>query len=177
MEKEEKKYAKLLQKTEKLKIKIGKRIIGITQFLTSLSQSDFSEKGASQISSFYRIIDNIENTKDYSWQMAELIDNKNKSKIWFTQQLREQSLAMFAFVTESFENLINNLKANNEDISLFNSHENEYKIQSFQMQFNNIDEIVPKEVSTEAISIYKQLYTNCEKVIHSIQNINILISD
>ncbi|NVN94854.1 MAG: Na/Pi cotransporter family protein [Bacteroidetes bacterium] len=175
MEKEEKKYAKLLQKTEKLKIKIGKRIIGITQFLTSLSQSDFSEKGASQISSFYRIIDNLENTKDYSWLMAELIDNKNKSKIWFTQQLREQSLAMFTFVSESFENLINNLQANNEDISLFNSHE--HKIQSFQMQFNNTDEIVPKEVSTEAISIYKQLYTNCEKVILSIQNINILISD
>jgi len=177
MEKEEKRYAKLLQKTEKLNIKIGKRIIGITQFLTSLSQSDFSEKGASQISSFYRIIDNLENTKNHSWQMAELIDNKNKSKIWFTQQLREQSLEMFAFVTESFDNLIKNLQANNEDISLFNSHENEYKIQSFQMQFNNIDEIVPKEISTEAISIYKQLYTNCEKVIHSIQNINVLISN
>ena len=177
MEKEEKKYAKLLQKTEKLKIKTGKKINGITQFLTSLSQSDFSEKGASQISSFYRIIDNLENSKNYSLQMAELIDNKNKSKIWFSQQIREQSLAMFAFVNESFENLINNLQANNKDISLFDLHEIEHKIQSFQMQFNNVDEFMPKEISTEAISIYKQLFTNCEEIIHSIQNINVLISN
>ncbi len=167
LEKEEKKYEKMLLKISKLDVKLDKKMLRLMDFLTSFSQRNLSENGALELSNLYKIIEYFEKNKNICFNMFKIIVNKNKSKIWFNQPIREQLLEVFELVNETFDYLKQNSGMNKNSMDTLKNIEVKMEFHRQQQNIEQSDENTANPVSTEAKIIYKQLFVNCEHLIDS----------
>jgi len=177
LEKVELKYAKLLQKINKSDTKWKKKSVKMTHFITSLSQSEVSEKTAHNLAGIYQFVDKLKTIKANCMHMAEMIDKKNQSNIWFTQTYREQLLANFILVNQSLKIMFQKKESKIEEISSHLQYLNVEKIKEYQINLNvEVEEDNnSNQMSAEAFIIYKELMAECLKIINSSNDINLLI--
>jgi len=166
VEKDEKKYQKLVDKINKLEVICDKKEKDISNFIVSLTQNDLSLNGSLQISAMLKMIDNIESIGDACFQMTKIIDNKNRQKVWFTQEMRDDLNLIFSIVKNSIENMVSNLEINFNEVSSVKAYEIENNINKLR------DEILSKynyinsenKFSVQTLGIFFSLVSYSEKI-------------
>ncbi len=101
-EKNEVKYARLIDKITKYKAISDKTHNTISEYITKAAEDDLSSKESNLITSMQHINTHITSICDIIVTTANDIDNKNKQKIWFTQPMRNFLTEMFELVEQSF---------------------------------------------------------------------------
>ncbi|HRZ43053.1 MAG TPA: Na/Pi cotransporter family protein [Bacteroidales bacterium] len=66
----------------------------INEFLTRLSEGNLSHRANLEIKKMVKLADELETIIDYCLSITNTIDRKNQERIWFTQELRDQLLAL-----------------------------------------------------------------------------------
>lgn len=66
----------------------------INDFLARLSEGNISHQANHEIKTLVKLADELETIIDYCLSITNTIDRKNQERIWFTQELRDQLLAL-----------------------------------------------------------------------------------
>jgi len=166
IEKDEKKYEKIIDKINKLEVICDKKEKDISNFIVSLTQNDLSLKGSLQISAMLKMIDNIESIGDACYQMTKIIENKNRQKIWFTQEMRDDLGLIFSHTKNSIENMISNIENNFNKVSSVRAYEIENTINKqrdeilTKYNFNNSE----NKFGVQTVGIFFSLVSYSEKI-------------
>ncbi|MCF8299265.1 MAG: Na/Pi cotransporter family protein [Saprospiraceae bacterium] len=174
LEKRSKNYAKLYKKIDHYEQITDNMEIEIAKFLTRISQGKLSELGFRQIRAMLKIVDNLESIGDMCMQMAVNIENKNKQKAWFTQELRDNLDNMFNLVRNALNIMCENLNDEWPEVLIDDARNAENAINSYRdkLREDHFNTQKSKEYSYEAGISYSGLYALCEKIGDHIININ-----
>ncbi len=136
-------YKKLFQKIKKNEKETDRSELEINHFLSSIASGNISHSANLEIRKMVKIVDELETITDYCLHMASAIDQKNRDKIWFTQELRDKlntmvdKVGMLLSLTEEtykqktkLEEVLPEAKRIEEDINYFR---NEYRDQHLAM--------------------------------------------
>lgn len=164
--KDDKKYKEVYERICKYEEITDRMEIEIASYLTKVSESELSHSASMQVSSMLRIVDNLESIGDSCFQIALTIDNKNKSNIWFTQEMRDKLNKMYEYVHEAIALMNENLNNNYSQVSSLEAEEIEYKINLYrdQLRTEHTESIKNNEYSYQTGIYYSSLYAQYEKL-------------
>ncbi|MFA8451661.1 MAG: Na/Pi cotransporter family protein [Bacteroidales bacterium] len=174
VEKNDKKYNKLLKKAKNYEDIIDRMEVEIANYLTKISESKISRRGAMQIRAMLKIIDDMESIGDVCYNMVMMIKGKNEKKLYFTQELRDNLDKMFILVRESLENMHENLNMEYKEVKLNKASDLEAKINDLRNDLRklHVEQVKQEKYSYQTGSIYSSIFTNCEKVGDHVINVS-----
>ena len=166
VEKDDKKFDYLMQRTKKYEEITDRMEVEIANYLTKVSENELSLGASQEISSMLRIVDNLESIGDSCYQLSLAIESKKKQNIWFTQDMREKLQKMFSLVREAVLEMNDNLSENYHSVRGERAAEIEAKINNYR------DELRTEHTEAVKNNIYSyqtgigdgNLYAQCEKL-------------
>jgi phosphate:Na+ symporter len=132
--KDEKEYNTLLKRIDYYEGISDRMEIEIANYLTKVSAEGLSEETSCRVQGMLRIVDNLESIGDQNFQLAKLIDAKNKQKIWFTPEIREHINHMFDLIRQALQIMEKNLSAPYKTVEI----EEALKMENIINQYRNI---------------------------------------
>ncbi|MCF8217596.1 MAG: Na/Pi cotransporter family protein [Bacteroidales bacterium] len=109
VEKKDPKYEQLLTRISDYEKITDHMQVEISTYLTRISESEVSLETSHRVRVMLKIIDDLENIGDMIEQMAQTIDNKNKHKVWFTQDVRNSLNGLFEHIHDALKIMEKNL--------------------------------------------------------------------
>ena len=89
VEKDDKKFDYLMQRTKKYEEITDRMEVEIANYLTKVSENELSLGASQEISSMLRIVDNLESIGDSCYQLSLAIESKKKQNIWGINLIKE----------------------------------------------------------------------------------------
>ncbi|MDP2423271.1 MAG: Na/Pi symporter, partial [Bacteroidales bacterium] len=174
VEKEPSKYDKLLKQVHKYEDISDNMEDEIEAYLTHLSESELSRESSKNVYSMLKVIDNLENINDVCMKMSTLIDNKNKEKAWFTQEMRDELGEMFSLLIASLSLTNRNIEKLEESPDMSEVLELESKIDILRnvLVAGNNEKIQDKTIAYNTAKYFAEFVALCEKIGDLTLNIN-----
>ena len=160
-----KKYEKITDQLE----------IEISQYCSKLSATELSAASSERVRSFLSIGSDLERIGDIFYQMANTIERKTASRIWFAPDQREKLLRMFGLVEMAMDLMLENL--DQDDPKRVNLE----KAQSLEKEINELRNKLRREYISRIESgnynlrsgtVYSDLFSSLEKVGDHIENVS-----
>ncbi|PLX09365.1 MAG: Na/Pi cotransporter [Marinilabiliales bacterium] len=173
-ETDEKKFKKTADKIAKNELIMDDLEAEIANYLTSVSEGELSISGARRVRTLLKISDNIESLADCSFNLSRSLKRKNKKKIWFTPEQRENINQMFALVDENLKRTIDMLCDISKDkVDITDILETEGQINDLRTKLKKQNSISLKEkqYTYSASVIYIDMITICETLGDHLLNI------
>ncbi len=172
-EQDPKKINKLINKIQNYEELTDKIEADVAEFLTKTSQRDMSETSSIRIRGMLRIVANLERVGDIYFQMCKTIERKNKNKVWFTPEQRNNVLEMFNLVDKALVAMCENLNSNYDDVSITAAKELEETINSYRtaLRKKHFENVEKGEYNFKSATAYSELYNSLEKVGDHIVNV------
>ncbi|MFH2140953.1 MAG: Na/Pi cotransporter family protein [Bacteroidota bacterium] len=173
-ETEEEKLEYLFNQIEKYE-NIGDNMeIEIASYLAKLSQGELSLHASSRIRAMHKIIDNIESIFDASHNIERTLKRKKLEKIWFSQDLRDNTNKMISLVDKALDVMIANLELDYEKVDIEEASLLEDRINEFrdQLKKGNEDGLKNKDYKYNASVIYSDIFSYCETMGDHIINVS-----
>ncbi len=172
-EQDPKKINKLINKIQTYEELTDKIEIDVADFLTKTSQRDMSEASSIRIRGMLRIAANLERIGDIYFQMCKTIERKNKNKVWFTPEQRNNVLEMFDLVDNALVAMCKNLNSNYEDVSIKVAKELEEAINSYRtsLRKKHFENVEKGEYNFKSATAYSELYNSLEKIGDHVVNV------
>ena len=166
IEKNEVKYARLIDKIAKYKALSDKTYNTISDYITKAAEDDLSSKESNLITSMQHINTHITSICDVIVTTANDIDNKNKQKIWFTQPMRNFLNEMFELVQQSFITLNEVLDTDYKNVNKEKSEELKDKFVKLKSEILTIhyQDLANNEYTYKAGNCYLSIIDNYEKI-------------
>jgi len=166
IEKNEVKYARLIDKIAKYKALSDKTYNTISDYITKAAEDDLSSKESNLITSMQHINTHITSICDVIVTTANDIDNKNKQKIWFTQPMRNFLNEMFELVQQSFITLNEVLDTDYKNVNKEKSEELKDKFVKLKSDILTIhyQDLANNEYTYKAGNCYLSIIDNYEKI-------------
>ncbi len=166
IEKNEVKYARLIDKIAKYKALSDKTYNTISDYITKAAEDDLSSKESNLITSMQHINTHITSICDVIVTTANDIDNKNKQKIWFTQPMRNFLNEMFELVQQSFITLNEVLDTDYKNVNKEKSEELKDKFVKLKSDVLTIhyQDLANNEYTYKAGNCYLSIIDNYEKI-------------
>ncbi len=164
-ETEEKKFKKISDKIAKNELIMDDLEAEIANYLTSVSEGELSISGARRIRTLLKISDNIESLADCSFNLSKAIIRKNKKKIWFTPEQREDVFKMFDLVDTNFKLTMDFLSDDGNDyIDIAEIIDVEKQIDDLRTKLKkqNNSNLKAKKYTHSSSVIYIDMITVCE---------------
>lgn len=173
IEKKDNNYEQLLERISKYEKITDHMEVEISSYLTRISESEMSLETSNRIRIMLKIIDDLENIGDMIEQMARTIDNKNKNKVWFTQEIRNKLTILFNHLNEALLIMERNLNNEYSKIDPEEAFEIEEKINTLRDQMRRKHaEMIHDDTSHQAAgSYFNDLYSMGEKIGDHIVNV------
>jgi phosphate:Na+ symporter len=172
-EKDPKKKGKFLKKVARYEDIADKIEVEVSNFLTSMSQTEVSPELSTRIMGMLSIANDLERVADIIYQMGKNMERKTEEKIWFTEKHRANLNDMFKIVDESMDVMIENLEADYGYASLDKAKIKEKEINQFR---NKLRKDYLKNIeSSENIQselIYNDMFSSAEKMGDHIINVS-----
>lgn len=174
VEKNEKKFARKLNKIQQGEDIIDEMEVEIANYITKISQDDLSEQGIRRVRAMLKIIDNIESISDMCYQMALTIAKKNEAKAWFTQELRNNLDLEFQLIERALENMNLNLDEDypEVDIEIAAAIEEEINKMRSRLKKTYLEEIKREKFPYQTGVFYNDLLSISEKIGDYAYNVN-----
>lgn len=146
----------------------------INAYLNTIYEGELSEKGLKKVKSMQRIAKELENTGDSIYHMAKSIDRKNKEKIWFNQEQRDDLTKMFDLLFNAFEVMIENLDSDYDKVSIDKAQMLELQINKLRKDLmkENFDNANEPSFNSKSSVVFADLISTSEKMADHIFNIN-----
>lgn len=179
LEKDDKKYSRLLKKIDKYEDSIDLNEVEIAKYLSRLSEDEVSLATSKKIRSMLKIIDEIESIGDTCHVMARNIKIKNNKKVWFNQEMRDNLFNMFNLVKEAMAEMAENLDADYKKANTERSYKIEDEINSLRdkLKAKHLKDINKNIYPYESGTYYSDMISSCEKIGDYIMNITTAIAE
>ncbi|MCF8331981.1 MAG: Na/Pi cotransporter family protein [Bacteroidales bacterium] len=177
IEKKDTKYEQLLDRISKYEKITDHMEIEISSYLTHISESEMSLETSYRVRVMLKIIDDLENIGDMVEQMARTIDNKNKNKVWFTQDIRDSLNILFTHLNHALVIMEHNLNNEYSEIEPEDAFKTEEKINTLrdQMRQKHAEMINDNTSHQAAGSYFNDLYSMGEKIGDHVVNVTEVI--
>ncbi|MBI9034171.1 MAG: Na/Pi cotransporter family protein [Bacteroidales bacterium] len=179
LEKKEDKYNDLLESIKKYEKISDNMEVEIANYITKISEQDLSKRGSRRLRSMLKMIDDLESIADSIYQMARSIDKKNKQKVWFNQDHRNNLNQMIGLTAKALKHMHNNLDAEARDVTIDYSTKLEIEINLLRDRLiqENIEKINQGEYPYLSGNYYATLISALEKIGDYVINVNEAIID
>ncbi len=166
LEKKEKNYNRILGKFTKYEDLIDQMEVEIGNFLGKVSENEISSSASKRVRAMLDIIDNIESVGDICYQIGITIDNKNKQKIWFTQEIRDSLNEMFKAVDTALHIMHKNCENHYHKLDITEALDAEHKINDLRdkMRSEHVVNLEKKVYNYPTGMIVIQLVTLLERL-------------
>lgn len=148
--------------------------IEVANYLTKISENKQSESSAIRIRSMNSIVNDLESIGDAFYRMSKMIKRKEKERVWFTPDQRNNISEMFGLVDEAFKVMIENLNLEYEKVDVNKAVEVEKRINEKRDQLRKgyIESITSdNEGNLRGGMIYNDMFESIEKVGDHIINV------
>ncbi|MFT6998262.1 MAG: phosphate:Na+ symporter [Cryomorphaceae bacterium] len=166
---------KLLSRIKKYEKITDRMEIEISQYCSRLAATELSPPSTEKVRSFLRISSDLERIGDVFYQMANTIERKTASKIWFTPDQREKLLRMFGILDLAMDLMLENLeKEEGKEINLERAKSLEKEINELRNRLRReyISRIESGNYNLRSGTIYSDLFSSLEKVGDHIENVS-----
>lgn len=171
-DKKKKKY--LYDKIEKYEAITDRVQIELTNYLTQTSENEMSESTSKKVRAMMSITSSLERIGDVFYQMTMTLQVKEKERIWFSPEQRQNLLKMLGLIDKAFEVMVSNLRASSENVDIERATELEEKIDAFrdELRDKHFADVEKHEYNIKSGMIYSDLFFSCEKIGDYIINIS-----
>lgn len=151
----------------------------LTNYLTQTSEGDLTEETSQRVRSMMAIANYLERIADVFFQMSLTLNRKEKEKIWFSPDQRQNLQKMLALLDEAFVIMIENLRASEEDIQLKKALLKEKEIDKLRdkLRAEHFENVEKHEYNIKSGIIYSDLFYSCEKIGDHIMNVSEALVD
>ena len=173
VEADKKKKEYLYNKIERYEEITDRVEVELTNYLTLTSKNDLTDSTSRKVRSMMAIASYLERIGDVFYQMSITLQRKEKEKIWFSPEQRQNLQKMLVLVDEAFDIMVTNLNASSEDIAIIEAFKKEEAIDNMrdELRAQHFQNIERKEYNIKSGIIYSDLFYSCEKVGDHIMNI------
>lgn len=174
-EKNSKKQKNLHQRIAKYEDITDRVEIEVANYLTKISENKQSESSAIRIRSMNSIVNDLESIGDAFYRMSKMIKRKEKERVWFTPEQRNNISEMFGLVDEAFKVMVENLNLEYEEVDITKAVEVENRINQKRDQLRKgyISSITSdNEGNLRGGMIYNDMFESIEKVGDHIINVS-----
>ena len=146
----------------------------IFKFLVKLSMHEISELDEKKVSSFYRVVSDIERIGDYAENIVEYAEKLIEDKTSFSQSARDEIAEMDLYITELYKYVTYVFR--DSDLHYMpdvEREEQETDRMNNVMQASHLTRINEGKCSPEAGAVFLQLAVNMERIgdhMHNIAN-------
>ena len=174
VEKKDTKYEQLYARISKYEKITDHMQVEISSYLTRISESEVSLETSHRVRVMLKIIDELENIGDMIDQMAQTIDNKNKNKVWFTQDIRDSLNTLFRHIHDALEIMEKNLNSEYIQIDPDEAFAKEEEINQLRDKFRHQHANMLNDEAThsDSGSYFNDLYSMGEKIGDHIINVS-----
>ncbi len=178
-EKNERKLIKQFEKIELGEDKSDEMEVSIAKYLTKVAEGELSRQSSKNISSMLRIVDEIESIGDSCLNIARSMYRIHQKKEKLTPDMKEKLLGMFALLEKAMDIMIENLNKNNYDVDKFATETIEKKINRFRnnLRKENVEDIENEKYSYQIGTLYKDMFSELEKMGDYIYDVTMSIID
>lgn len=173
VEADKKKKEYLYNKIERYEEITDRVEVELTNYLTLTSKNDLTDSTSRKVRSMMAIASYLERIGDVFYQMSITLQRKEKEKIWFSPEQRQNLQKMLVLVDEAFDIMVTNLNASYENIAIIEAFKKEEAIDNMrdELRAQHFQNIERKEYNIKSGIIYSDLFYSCEKVGDHIMNI------
>lgn len=174
VESEKKKRKYLFEKIEKYEAITDKVELELSNYLTQTSEAEMSDATSRKVRAMMSIASSLERIGDVFYQMSVTVKRKEKDKIWFSPDQRENLLKILLLLDEAFEIMVNNLKVPYDKVDIKAAYMKEAQIDKLRdkLRSRHFQDIEKHEYNIKSGIIYSDLFFSCEKVGDHIINVS-----
>jgi phosphate:Na+ symporter len=138
----------------------------IVSYLNQISENGLSRKSADRVKLMLRITSNLESIGDSIYNIGKVLQQKRKSKIWFTQEIRNNINQMFTLLDEAFDEMYSNLSIEYSDVNPSKAKELEKRINELrnQLKAEYLTSTEERPYKYEAGVVYSDIFSKCERL-------------
>lgn len=140
--------------------------IELSNYLTLTAKDVISEETSNKVRGMLAVTNYLERIGDVFYQMSINLQRKDRERIWFSPDQRENLLKMLKHIDEAFQIMIQNLSVSSDDIDYqgAKSKENEINILRDNLRKLHFENVEKQEYNIKSGIIYSDLFFSCEKV-------------
>jgi phosphate:Na+ symporter len=140
--------------------------VEIGKFIGKVSENELSNSASRRVRAMLDIIDNIESIGDICYQIGITIDNKNKQKIWFTQEIRDNLNEMFKAVDKALHIMHKNCEGQYHKLDISEALDAEHKINDLRDKFRSehVENLEKNTYNYQTGIVFIQLVTLLERL-------------
>ncbi|MEA3477673.1 MAG: Na/Pi cotransporter family protein [Bacteroidota bacterium] len=174
VERDSNKFTVLFDKIEKYEEITDNMELEIATYLTRLSEGKLSLEGSNQVRSMLKIISELERIGDTCLKMAKIIDLKNKQKLYFIPDLRQNVLSIFSMTNESLILAIDNLKKDRQLVIIEEADKMKKRINEFRdaLQKNHLESLNKNEYYYSTGTVYIELISLSTRISDNAHNVS-----
>jgi phosphate:Na+ symporter len=174
VESEKKKRKYLFEKIEKYEAITDKVELELSNYLTQTSEGEMSEATSRKVRAMMSIASSLERIGDVFYQMSVTVKRKEKDKIWFSPDQRQNLLKILKLLDEAFDIMLSNLVVSSEKIDLKAAILKEAQIDKLRdkLRSRHFQDVENHEYNIKSGIIYSDLFFSCEKVGDHIINVS-----
>ncbi|MCC5923256.1 MAG: Na/Pi cotransporter family protein [Crocinitomicaceae bacterium] len=140
--------------------------IELSNYLTLTAKDVISEETSNKVRGMLAVTSYLERIGDVFYQMSINLQRKDKERIWFSPEQRENLIRMLKHIDEAFQIMIHNLSVESSKIAYQKAKEKENQINRLRddlrkMHFENVEK---QEYNLKSGIIYSDLFFSCEKI-------------
>lgn len=155
--------------------------VEIATYLNKVSTYELGDESSKKLQAMFRIISEIESVADSNYALARTMKRKRDSKIWFSQEIRNNMNKMFELLDEALLTMIQNLEQGqkNPNINMGPAYEVEERVNKLRelLKEDHIKNVEANKYKYQAGVIYSDLFNDSEKMGDYIINVSEAIAE
>ena len=177
-ETDEKVQADLIERIKKYEEITDRIEVEVDRYLTKVSEAGLSESTSNIVRGMITAVNHLETIGDIFYQMSKSIERKNKKKVWFDQEQRNELNEMFALADRCLIQMELNLEAEGDEVDMTAVVvlEKEINDRRDQLRKRNFKQIEKGKIKLDAGLIYMDLISGFEKVADNAKQVSEAVS-
>lgn len=143
---------RLIEKIHKYEEITDRVEVEISNYLSNISESTISMRTSAKVRSLLSIANDLERIGDYYYQMSKRLERKNKNKIYFLPEQRDNIKQMLMLIEKALGVMVENLSTESDNVDL------------------EAAMLVETEINALRDSLRKKHLKNLEKGVYSIKS-------
>jgi phosphate:Na+ symporter len=173
MKQNSKEYKPLLSRVQHYEEISDRMEIEIADYLDKIRSESISGDSSLRMRGMLRIVDNLESIGDQNYQLAKMIDDRNKAGVHFSEEMEKNLSGIFELVGQALEIMMKNLELAYNNVEIAEALEVETQINQYRdrLRVKHLEDIDNKVYRYSDGIYYSGIYSILEKLGDHIINV------
>lgn len=173
MKQNSKEYKPLLSRVQHYEEISDRMEIEIADYLDKIRSESISGDSSLRMRGMLRIVDNLESIGDQNYQLAKMIDDRNKAGVHFSEEMEKNLSGIFELVGQALEIMMKNLELAYNNVEITEALEVETQINQYRdrLRVKHLEDIDNKVYRYSDGIYYSGIYSILEKLGDHIINV------